>query len=445
MKFRKIATSIWSDGTFIGLSQDAKFTWLFILTHPALTSFGALALPLECLASQLAFGKARAAKALGELAPMLAGNPEAPGLAQVYYCKNFLKHNAPENPNVIKSWAGGFETLPEGSIRDQILADLAECARQKGAAFIAAFHEAFSPWLGKRGTLPETISETLPEDVMDTVHDTVSDTISDTLSETVSGTVSDTLPETVSDTIPETLSETVMDTLPETVAGTVSGTVAETMNRNRNRNRILKTEEDKGRTEIEEGSQSEEAASSSDQTPAASDPAPSSRDQAPAGMDQAGSVNQGDTDQGRALLFQKDEYGASIDPGGYARPLRAEDFEDAPCEEDDAPEDDRGDRPFHVLPAADGAHIVTERDIAAFSVCYPEIVDWRGICRDMQAKLQSMGRKRPIRDKMPVWVNYFIRNVRDDMVKGRPAQGSEYQARSQLALDVLGRMAREAV
>ena len=51
--YRKIDTRIWNDHKFNGLSDDGKIVFFLLLTHPYLTSIGAMRASLPGLACEL--------------------------------------------------------------------------------------------------------------------------------------------------------------------------------------------------------------------------------------------------------------------------------------------------------------------------------------------------------------------------------------------------------
>ena len=52
---------------------------------------------------------------------------------------NFLKYNAPESPNVVKSWKKLLDLLPECAMREDMLAKIKELIGKMSASFITAF------------------------------------------------------------------------------------------------------------------------------------------------------------------------------------------------------------------------------------------------------------------------------------------------------------------
>lgn len=140
-KYRKISTHIWNDEKFRDLSNEAKFIFLFVLTHPTMTSLGALRGNIPGLAFELGMEMEAFQKAFQEVIKkgMLEYDPKCSFL----WCPNFLKHNKPESPNVIRSWAGAYRELPECEAKEELKynARALICCLSEG--YQKAFAEAF--------------------------------------------------------------------------------------------------------------------------------------------------------------------------------------------------------------------------------------------------------------------------------------------------------------
>jgi len=136
-RYRKISTRIWNDEKFINLSDDGKFLFLFLLTHPHMTSLGAMRATPEGLASELKWSSERLSKAFREA--ITKGMVKSNNGACCIFLPNFLKHNQPESPNVIKSWRNALDDIPECSLKDEAI----QQAKNVSSKMSKAFQEAF--------------------------------------------------------------------------------------------------------------------------------------------------------------------------------------------------------------------------------------------------------------------------------------------------------------
>lgn len=150
MAYRKVEQRIWPDERFCELSERGKLLFLWFLTGPYTT-------PLPGL---VAIGRAGAAEALGwlpeTLPPTLLDEVSEQGSqqpllepflkpflkvfaeleshqmaradweARLVWLPNGFKHNPPANANVLKSWRGFWDMLPECPMKGEALQALAD-------------------------------------------------------------------------------------------------------------------------------------------------------------------------------------------------------------------------------------------------------------------------------------------------------------------------------
>lgn len=151
-RYRKIDTRIWNDERFALLTDDAKLVFLFLLTHPHLTSLGAMRATVPGLAAELGWNIERFRKAFdGLLAdtqhddqPLVEHDDRACFIG----LPKFLKYNSPENPNVVKSWGPLLDLLPECSHKGRLLSRVREHVKKLGGVFVAGW-ERVCPTLSK--------------------------------------------------------------------------------------------------------------------------------------------------------------------------------------------------------------------------------------------------------------------------------------------------------
>ena len=138
-RYRKVDTRIWNDAKFRGLSDDAKLAFLFVLTHPHMTSLGAMRASIPGLAKEL--GWTSEALRIAFRKPFAKGLIEYDEGACFLALPSFLKYNKPESPNVVKSWINSLDLIPECKGKVLLL--------QRVTEFLEALPEAFSKALPK--------------------------------------------------------------------------------------------------------------------------------------------------------------------------------------------------------------------------------------------------------------------------------------------------------
>ena len=94
------------------------------------------------LAAELGWPVRRFRGAFSELSN--AGLVEADERACYIGIPDFFDLNRPESPNVVKSWTGVVELLPECDLKDQLCHRLEELSEALGEAFARAFREALA-------------------------------------------------------------------------------------------------------------------------------------------------------------------------------------------------------------------------------------------------------------------------------------------------------------
>lgn len=136
-KYRKVAVQIWNDAKFRKLSDDAKFVFLFILTHPHMSAIGGMRCTIQGLAAELNWSSERLREAFREPfeRQMIWHDEEA----CLVVLPNFLKHNPPESPNVVKAWGKAFTELPESDLNNELYKRVGEITESLPEAFQKAF------------------------------------------------------------------------------------------------------------------------------------------------------------------------------------------------------------------------------------------------------------------------------------------------------------------
>jgi len=166
-RYRKVSIHIWNDRKFRDLSDDGKLIFLFILTHPSMTSLGAMRSTPEGLAAEIHWTFERLSKAFREgLSESGKGLLKYDEKATCIFLPNFLKHNPPENPNVVKSWGKVLDLIPESPLKYEAISKAKSLCDTLSEPFQRAF-ESLLKGLGHTFRIPEPLPEPLPDNDTD--------------------------------------------------------------------------------------------------------------------------------------------------------------------------------------------------------------------------------------------------------------------------------------
>lgn len=139
-RYRKIDPRIWNDAKFSALSSEGKLLFLYLLTAPAMTMIGAMPMRATAVAEELGFDSKRYAIRYQELSQMGIVEYDDRGL---FWVKNFLKYNAPDNPKVVISWGSVLDLLPECPLLTKVLKSAQTHCLQRGEGYAEAFRKSF--------------------------------------------------------------------------------------------------------------------------------------------------------------------------------------------------------------------------------------------------------------------------------------------------------------
>ena len=138
-RYRKVDPKIWNDSKFRNLSDNGKLVFLFVLTHPHMTSLGAMRATIEGLGSELGWTTKGFRDAFTEgLSEGLFQYDEKASFLDV---PKFLRYNKPESANVVKSWAKQWDDIPECELKSLLY--------QRVKGFTEGFGEGFRKAFGK--------------------------------------------------------------------------------------------------------------------------------------------------------------------------------------------------------------------------------------------------------------------------------------------------------
>ncbi len=144
-RYRKVEVRTWGDEKFRRLSAMppcGQGLWLFLITGPHTGPIpGLFRAGRAAMAEELDWDLEAFDKAFREV--FQQGMVKADFKARVMWVPNAIKHNRPESPNVVKSWATEFDLIPECDLKREALEHLRASVHALGEAFGKAFDETF--------------------------------------------------------------------------------------------------------------------------------------------------------------------------------------------------------------------------------------------------------------------------------------------------------------
>jgi len=139
-RYRKIDPRMWCDETFRARTDEGKLVFILLLTHPDQTSLGAFRATPSALALMLRWSEKRFAKPFAELLAEGLIQYDSEGLV---WLPNFLRYNAPENGNVVKSWVTFTAAMPPCPLLNRVLESAKPFAQGFGIPLREPFVEPF--------------------------------------------------------------------------------------------------------------------------------------------------------------------------------------------------------------------------------------------------------------------------------------------------------------
>lgn len=144
-RYRKVEVRTWGDEKFRSLSAlppCGQGLWLFLITGPHTGPIpGLFRAGRAAMAEELDWELEAFDKAFQEV--FQQGMVKADFKARVMWVPNAIKHNRPESPNVVKSWAAEFDLIPECDLKREALEHLRASVYALGESFGRAFDETF--------------------------------------------------------------------------------------------------------------------------------------------------------------------------------------------------------------------------------------------------------------------------------------------------------------
>lgn len=139
-RYKKIDVRIWNDAKFNALSSDAQLIFLYLLTSPQTTMLGAVPVDKHTVSRILKFNDIRYGIGYKQLYEYGMLEYDEAG---IFWIKNFLKYNPPENPKVVISYSSLLDLFPECPLLIKIAKSVLRACEARGEAYVNALHPEF--------------------------------------------------------------------------------------------------------------------------------------------------------------------------------------------------------------------------------------------------------------------------------------------------------------
>lgn len=165
-RYRKVEVRIWGDEKFRALSPIppcGQGLWFYLIMGPRTGPIpGLFRAGRAGMAEDLNWDLEAFDKAFREA--FAQGLVEVDFEARVVWIPNAIKHNRPESPNVVLSWASEFDLIPECDLKRQAFESLKASVHALGEAFAKAFDKAISKPSDKplAKALPKAMAKAMP-------------------------------------------------------------------------------------------------------------------------------------------------------------------------------------------------------------------------------------------------------------------------------------------
>ncbi len=163
-RYKKIEIQMWADAKFRSLSApppNARDCWIHLLTNRCNTSIpGVYHAYAEGLAKDLGWSVKDYRKVFAE--PFSKGMVKVDWEAGLVFIPNAIKHNPPENPNVIIGWGKHWDELPQCPLKDEAYQHLKDFLKDYTKHRSESFLEAFGKSIRY---LPVTVTVTATDSV----------------------------------------------------------------------------------------------------------------------------------------------------------------------------------------------------------------------------------------------------------------------------------------
>ena len=157
-RYRTIDIRIWMDAKFMSLDEGSQLLFIYLLTCPQINQIGTIPMSPNVLAAYLNKPIETVSERLKNLSDMGLIRVDNGNL--IWIC-NFLKYNAPMNPNCAKGLLAFFDEIPDCPLVDEVAESVVKACEIKGSDYLDAVFPALKKYLDRKEK--RNHSETVPK------------------------------------------------------------------------------------------------------------------------------------------------------------------------------------------------------------------------------------------------------------------------------------------
>ncbi len=144
-RYRKIDVRMWNDAKVAKLSDEGKLIFFFLLTAPQTTMIGAIPIDKYTVCRYLNMDAKRYDIGYQQLKNMGMVEYDERGL---FFIRNFLKYNPPDNPKVVSGWSSFLDVFPECELLETIAKSVITACLARGDKYIDALGKEYKELAG---------------------------------------------------------------------------------------------------------------------------------------------------------------------------------------------------------------------------------------------------------------------------------------------------------
>ena len=157
-RYRTIDIRIWMDAKFMSLDEGSQLLFIYLLTCPQINQIGTIPMSPNVLAAYLDKPIETVSERLKNLSDMGLIRVDNGNL--IWIC-NFLKYNAPMNPNCAKGLLAFFDEIPDCPLVDDVAESVVKACEIKGSDYLDAVFPALQKYLDRKAK--RNHSKTVPK------------------------------------------------------------------------------------------------------------------------------------------------------------------------------------------------------------------------------------------------------------------------------------------